>query len=105
MTVDLHLADVTVCTLHWYYREEHLAMVRDQMRLLGPPVLRGFLDQGSGAIMLAEGTHRIRAAHSLGLVPVVRSVPWWRGQRSLERARYAAEDRGLLFERVAWRAA
>jgi hypothetical protein len=105
VTVDLRLVDVTVCTLHWYYRDGHLAMVRELMGHMGPPVLRGFLDRTSGAIMLAEGTHRIRAAHSLGMVPVIRSVPWWRGRRSLERARYAAKDRGLLFERVAWRAA
>ena len=81
-----------VCSLHWYYRAAHLAKVVGQMRDLGPPVLRGFFDVDFGAVLLSEGTHRIRAAHHLGLAPVIRVVPWWRSKVSLERARYAVVE-------------
>lgn len=55
-----------VCTLHWYFRQIHLESVADRMRVLGPPVLRGFHDEAFGAVMLFEGTHRILAAHQGG---------------------------------------
>ena len=88
-----------VCTLHWYFSDRHLLDVIEQMRLLGPPELRGFYDPGAG-VLLKEGTHRIRAAHHLGITPVIRLVPWWRSRKSLARARYALRTRGLAFERV-----
>ena len=62
-----------VCTLHWYFRQIHLESVADRMRVLGPPVLRGFHDEAFGAVMLFEGTRRILAAYHLGLTPANRS--------------------------------
>lgn len=69
------------------------------MELLGPPRLRGYLDPESGAFLLREGTHRINAAHLLGLAPGLVRVPWWRSKKSLASARVAAQVRGLHFDR------
>ena len=88
-----------VCPLHWYYSAEHLADVRAEMLTRGPPVLRGYLD-ASGVFLLREGTHRIRAAHALGLAPVLVPIPWWRARARLESARVAASRRGLEFAEV-----
>lgn len=91
---------IVVCPLHWYFRPDHLAEVEAEMVRRGPPTLRGHLDVATGAFLLREGTHRIRAAHRLGLVPTLVAVPWWRPRQRLENARRAAVRRGLVFERV-----
>lgn len=89
-----------VCTLHWYFSPTHLADVEAEMMLRGAPVLRGFMDEPSGVFMLKEGTHRIRAARSLGLTPVLVSIPWWRSRSRLQSARMAARQRGIKFANV-----
>jgi hypothetical protein len=94
-----------ICPLHWYFSPAHLAEVEAEMRRRGPPTLRGHLDAVSGAFLLREGTHRIRAARRLGLAPVLVCVPWWRTPQALANARVAAERRGLVFERVTVRTA
>lgn len=94
------MSTVIVCPLHHHFRPDHLERVTEQMRTLGPPRLRGHVDS-SGFIFLREGTHRIRAAHALGLVPIVVNEPWWRSRPSLMRARWAARLRGLRFDTVA----
>lgn len=90
--------DIVVCPLHWYHDPVRLEAIRDRMRELGAPVLRGFLDRE--AILLRDGTHRIRAALELGMEPTVVLVPWWRSAQALVSARFAAARRGLLFPRV-----
>ena len=89
-----------VCPLHWYYSADHLAEVQAEMVRRGPPRLRGYLDEVSGAFLLREGTHRVRAAQRLGLVPVLVPIPWWRARARLDRARVAATTRGLRFPEV-----
>lgn len=84
-----------VCPLHLYYSPEHLADVTATMQVLGSPVLRGHYHDG--VVYLAEGTHRIRAAHALGVVPTIRRIAWWRGRQALVNAGHAAERRGLAF--------
>ena len=69
------------------------------MRTRGAPTLRGYRDRLTGAVLLREGCHRIRAAHALDLAPVLVEIPWWRSAASLERARYAAFSHALPFER------
>lgn len=86
-----------VCSLHAHFDEAHLADVIEQMRVLGPPVLRGYHDAESGAWLMREGTHRLRAALHLGLAPALRPISWWRSRASLERARHAAAIRGHDF--------
>lgn len=89
-----------VCPLHWYYSPEHLDDVAAEMLLRGPPRLRGYLDTDAGAFLLREGTHRIRAAQRLGIVPVLVPIPWWRSRGRLPSARIAARTRGLVFADV-----
>jgi hypothetical protein len=89
---------VVVNPLHHYYRPAHLDHVIGEMRRLGPPVLRAHFD---GEIWHArEGTHRLRAAKALGLIPVLRAVPWPKSRASLERARFSAPLTAHLFDRV-----
>lgn len=59
---------VCVVPLHAYFRPEHLRRVIEQMTILGPPVLRA--KWHGGRWYAREGTHRLRAAQALGLVPV-----------------------------------
>jgi hypothetical protein len=89
-----------VTPLHRYYYPGHLDHVCAEMRVLGAPALRGYFDTETGAWLLREGTHRIRAAHILGVVPRLIHVKWWRTRQSLERAQFAAREYGLEFARV-----
>lgn len=89
-----------VCPLHWYYSPDHLAEVQEEMAVRGPPRLRGYMDDEAGVFLLREGTHRIRSAHAMGLVPVLVCIPWWRARSRLDRARVAARTRGLTFNAV-----
>jgi hypothetical protein len=89
---------VIVCPLHAYYSREHLTEVMATMRVLGGPVLRGH--HRDGVVYLREGTHRIRAAWRLGLVPTIIAGPWWRSRQALANARHAADRRGIYFETV-----
>lgn len=91
---------IVVCPLHWYFRADHVAEVAAEMAHRGPPRLRGYLDLEAGVFLLREGTHRIRAAHRLGLAPVLVPICWWRAQNRLRSARIAAATRGLTFDRV-----
>ena len=91
---------VVVTPLHWYYSESHLLDVVAAMRELGPPRIRAFLDLESGAWLAREGTHRLRAALLLELAPVLVPIRWWRTRSALERARFAALERGHVFARV-----
>jgi hypothetical protein len=87
-----------VTPLHAYYREDHLAHVKDEMRRRGAPILRGHYDAETDTWFMSEGTHRLRAAKALGIVPVLVSIPWWRSRKSLERARYAARTTAHVFD-------
>ncbi len=89
-----------VCPLHAYYRPGHLETVIEQMRALGPPRLRGYHDVVTGAYLMREGTHRLRAALALGFAPIIVPIPWWRSKASQQRAREAAKRYGHLFPRV-----
>lgn len=91
---------IVVAPLHRYYSPRHHWHVAAQMRRLGAPRLRGYHDEATGCWLLAEGTHRIRAAYHLGLAPVLIPVPWWRSAASLERERFAAAEYGYTFRLV-----
>lgn len=91
---------VVVNPLHGYYRPDHLARVMADMARLGPPVLRASWDEEAGIWHAQEGTHRLRAAKALGLVPVMVPVPWKRTREARVRARHAATRYAHVFERV-----
>lgn len=89
-----------VAPLHRHFSQEHLVEVIGEMRRLGPPVLRAHRDAVTGMWFEREGTHRLRAAHSLELTPILVPVQWWRTRAALERARWAALEYGYAFNGV-----
>lgn len=91
---------VIVTPLHAYFDAAHLDHVIGEMVRRGPPRIRASHDTATGAWFAAEGTHRLRAAARLGLAPVMVPVRWRRGRAALERARFAAIQRGHSFDRV-----
>lgn len=83
---------------HGHFRSQHLEHVVSEMRKRGAPAIRAYFD---GTMWHArEGTHRLRAAKLLGLAPMLISIPWWRSNASLERARYHAARYGHVFDSV-----
>lgn len=71
--------------------------VIQKMKVLGPPRLCAFYDSETETWFSQEGTHRLRAAKVLGMVPVMLPVPWTRGKKALTRARFAFQSRGHTF--------
>lgn len=94
------MRSVIVTPLHEHFSPSHLIDVVATMRRLGPPRIRAYFDPQSGAWFAQEGTHRLRAAMLLGVAPVMVPVRWPRSRAALERARYAAVQRGHAFNRV-----
>jgi hypothetical protein len=89
---------VLVNPLHEYFRQTHLDLVVERMKVLGPPRIRAHFD---GEIWHAtEGTHRLRAARILGIVPMLIPVPWTKSRKALRNARFAAMLRAHSFDRV-----
>lgn len=91
---------VTVTPLHEHYSPDHLEEVVREMRRRGPPRIRAYLDTETGAWFAFEGTHRLRAAKHLGVVPILVPVRWPRSRQALLNARHAAVQRGHAFDRV-----
>ena len=58
-----------VILLHEHYDDGHLAQVIEEMRSLGAPRIRAAWMACYGAWVALEGSHRLRAAHALGLSP------------------------------------
>lgn len=54
--------------------EEHLECVTRQMVSLGVPAIRAIWSETYGLWFAIEGSHRLAAAHNLGLVPEVIDV-------------------------------
>lgn len=52
----------------------HLAEVVAEMQVLGAPVLRCIRDEAQGIVLALEGSHRLAAAHQLGLTPVLQMI-------------------------------
>lgn len=55
---------------------EKLARVVEEMRTLGAPEIRVVWDDMNGIWHAADGTHRLTAAHKLGLTPVLTEITW-----------------------------
>lgn len=53
--------------LHNHYNEQHLDQVKDEMKKRGEPIIRAIWSEIHGEWMAVEGSHRIRAAHELGM--------------------------------------
>jgi hypothetical protein len=59
----------TILAKHLPYADGHLSVVLDTMEHAGPPTIRA-VRYGSDIIAL-EGSHRVAAAHALGLAPKI----------------------------------
>lgn len=60
-----------VALLHNHYSEQHLADVTTEMLTLGAPRIRAIYDPCYGMYIALEGSHRLRAAQSLGITPIM----------------------------------
>lgn len=85
---------------HWYYRPDHLTHVIAEMQRRGAPVLRAAWDKDACVWHAREGTHRLRAAKALGLAPILIPVRWHCSPNGRQRARFAAQRSGHLFDLV-----
>lgn len=50
---------------------EHLAVVMAEMRVLGAPIIRAMWSDADAGWQAIEGSHRLAAAHALGVVPYI----------------------------------
>jgi len=60
-----------ISLLHNHYSPEHLEEVKAEMIKRGAPRIRAIWSEINGEWMAVEGCHRIRAAHALGLTPII----------------------------------
>ena len=68
--------EVEVILPHADYDESHLESVMAKMRTLGAPEIRGVWSEAWGIWVALEGSHRLRAAHALGLTPKMIEVDY-----------------------------
>lgn len=61
---------------HDHYDADHLAAVKAEMQVRGAPVIKAVSLDGDALYAALEGAHRIRAAHALGLTPVIDVIEW-----------------------------
>jgi hypothetical protein len=59
---------------HAHFDESHLAEVKNEMLRLGAPTVKA-IDCGDFLVAL-EGSHRLLAAHDLGLTPIIDEVEY-----------------------------
>lgn len=64
----------TIALYHKQYDPKHLEEVKSEMLKLGAPEIRAIWSEVYGVWMAVEGCHRLRAAHELGLTPVIINV-------------------------------
>lgn len=61
---------------HDHFDVDHLEAVKTEMQQLGAPTIKAVWMDAYGAWAALEGSHRIRAAAELGLVPQIDEVEW-----------------------------
>jgi len=66
---------MSIRLVHDHYDAKHLAKVMDSMQKLEPPHIKA-VDLGEGQYADLEGCHRLRAAHALGLTPILDLVEY-----------------------------
>lgn len=60
---------------HSHFDQKHLEEVISEMKIKGVPIIKA-VDTGEGVWVALEGSHRIRAAKALGLVPVIEEIEY-----------------------------
>ena len=59
---------------HKHYNEQHLDKVKSEMQALGTPTIRCIWSETYNMWMAVEGCHRLRAAKTLGLTPIIQDI-------------------------------
>jgi hypothetical protein len=67
--------NMKITLVHSHFDGKHLIEVMTEMLTLGAPIIRA-VDLGDGEWQALEGCHRIRAAHALGLTPIINEVEY-----------------------------
>lgn len=67
---------LAVILLHDHFDADHLAVVVEEMGVMGAPTIKAVWSDGLGAWVALEGCHRLRAAHALGLTPTFDAVEY-----------------------------
>jgi hypothetical protein len=67
---------MTIAILHRHYDEQHLQHVTEQMQTLGAPTIKAVWMETWQMWVAMEGCHRLRAAHALGLTPVIEEIDY-----------------------------
>lgn len=65
-----------IALLHSHYSADHLAAVTSEMVRLGAPKIKAVWLECHVMWAALEGCHRLRAAHALGLDPVIEEVEY-----------------------------
>lgn len=65
-----------IALLHEHYDPDHLESVIAEMRILGAPTIRAVWMECHMMWVALEGCHRLRAAHILGLVPLIDEIDY-----------------------------
>lgn len=71
---EMEVITMTIALYHKHYDENHLAEVKEIMKVKGAPVIRAIWSDIYGMWMAIEGCHRIRAAKELGIIPVIKDI-------------------------------
>lgn len=64
----------SIVLYHNHFSPEHLEDVKQIMVKRGAPTIRCFYDEANGIWFAVEGCHRLRAAHDLGLTPIIKDI-------------------------------
>lgn len=70
------LLGMDIALVHAHFDADHLEAVKAEMQTRGAPVIRAVWMEVYGTWVALEGCHRIRAAHALGLTPVIDEVEY-----------------------------
>ena len=65
-----------IALVHEHYDEAHLEAVKNEMLVLGAPVIKAVWMECYNRFQALEGCHRIRAAKELRLTPVIEEVEY-----------------------------
>ena len=63
-----------IALYHKHYDKQHLEKVKTEMQKRGAPTIRCIWSPAYNLWMAVEGCHRLRAAHDLGITPIVKDI-------------------------------
>ncbi|HYX39353.1 MAG TPA: hypothetical protein VE954_40140 [Oligoflexus sp.] len=70
------MPELKIALLHERVNVNQLEMIKKEMAVLGRPVIRAVWTDTYGMWLALEGTHRLRAAYEMSLLPLVYEVAY-----------------------------